>query len=243
MPTDERRRERWQRLWLERRAPSGATPAEAMAALQSPSLRALLAVLDRQADAAIVDAAEPAAAAAWRWLEPRPQQLCAELWLAGDPAANRDELGWWEANAADPVSVAAEKLRSAVAEMARLTDRPALAAVVSLVGAGVTRRPPGDRFTATLVARAPALAVSVYSPLLFREGRLQAAALLAEIRRRTGVSTPVIFAPQLERAEMDPWSGPLLAGAEIAVARLRPDASATAAQATCAWLQRWPAVG
>lgn len=245
VPNDERERERWQRLWLERRRGAGATPAEAAAALQLPSLRTVLAALDRRADAVLLDDTD---SAAWQLLEPRSRQICTDLWLGGPPEKPAECFAWWEAPPTANVSLAAEQLSGAVAEFARLQSQPASAAVVSLLGSAVTRRPPAPAFLATLAARAPVQPLSLYSPLFFRDGRLQAAALLAEIRRHTGVAAPVLFIPQLAREEFAaallaarvPWAGPLLAGAEIPAARLPEKATAAEAQAAAAWLVRWP---
>ncbi|TAN21488.1 MAG: hypothetical protein EPN33_12805 [Acidobacteria bacterium] len=245
VPGDERERERWRRLWLERRQGAGATPAEAAAALQSPSLRAVLAALDRRADGVLLDDTAPATAA-WQLLEPRNRQVCTELWLGGHPETPSECFAWWEMPPAGNVSLAAEQLCGAVAEFARLQAQPAVAAVVSFLGSAVTRRPPAPAFLATLAARAPVQPISLYSPLFFRDGGLQAAALLAEIRRHTGAAAPVLFIPQLARDEFAaalltlkvPWAGPLLAGAELPAARLPAQATPADAQAAAAWLVR-----
>lgn len=246
LPNDERERERWQRLWLERRKGAGATPAEAASALQSPSLRAVLAALDRRADAVLLD---ETASAAWQLLEPRNRQVCTDLWLGGHPEKPAECFAWWEMPPAGSVSLAAEQLCVAVAECARLQAQPAVAAVVSFLGSSVTRRPPAPALLPTLAARAPVQPLALYSPLFFRDGRLQAAALLAEIRRHTGAAAPVLFIPQLEREEFAaallaarlPWAGPLLAGAELPAARLQAQATAAEVQAAAAWLARWSA--
>lgn len=248
VPSDERARERWLRLWLERRKGAGAMPVEAAAALQSASLRAVLAALDRRADGVLLDDTE-SAAAAWQLLEPRNQPVCTDLWLGGHPEKPPECFAWWETQPAVNVSLAAERLCVAVAELARLQAQPAVAAVVSLLGSAVTRRPPAAAFVATLAARAPVRPLSLYSPLFFRDGRLQAAALLAEIRRHAGAAAPVLFIPQLTREEFSaallrakvPWAGPLLAGAELPAARLAAQATPADAQAAAAWLIRWSA--
>jgi len=242
IPADANPRLRWHRLWLERRRGSGADTAAAEAALQDGGQRAVLAVLDRQADAVLL----PAGAAgdrAWRLLEPRRGLTAvAEVWLAQTAAG---PVAWCEWNAALGAA-AAEQLCLAVGEVAGWTQRPARAVVVTFAGGKDTERAATERLVATLRERTKALHLPLYSPLFYRDEGLQAAALLAAVQRAAGNVVPVLCMPRLRGTELGAavragggtWSGPLLAGAEMAAARLEAGASAAEVTATVAWLLR-----
>ncbi|MGH9475004.1 MAG: hypothetical protein ACRD1C_01595 [Terriglobales bacterium] len=243
VPSDERERTRWQRLWRERRGASGASTAEAEEALQNGSVRALLSVLDRQADAALLEESESAPARCL--LEPRRGFTCADLWITGAPDDSAAVFGWWSGDL-DPVSWAADQVRAAVDELARLAGRPALAVVVAFAGGADAGRSARERFAATLAARVPVRSLSLYSPLFFRNGELLVPALLAAIRLQTGAALPLLCVPRLAQADVSAallssgsvLAGPLSAGAEVPVARLGRHATPAHAQATCAWLTR-----
>lgn len=241
LPSEERQRQRWQRIWMERRAATGASEAEAGAALQCASVRAILALLDHQADAALVDTAE--AAAAWPLLEPRTASGCADLYVgAGE---GRARLGWCDCDAHAPPSGSAGQLRAASLELARLSGQPAVPAAISL-SPQAEPSPEFERLAVTLGARGPAAVVQLYSPLFFREGKLQAEALLNAIGSHTAPALPVLGLPAELRAEFaaawcgsgGAWTGALRAGAEAAAARISASASAPEMEATVSWLLR-----
>ncbi|MGH9465871.1 MAG: hypothetical protein ACRD1Y_00815 [Terriglobales bacterium] len=246
LPADERQRQRWLRLWMERRKASGASAAEAEAALQIASVRAVLALLDRQADAALLDETEPGAEQAWQLLEPRSGQACAEVWIGEPSPGSAAAFAWWLPPAAASVAAAAAQLQSAAADFARWAQQPVKPAIVSFLGGRDSQAAATARLASTLAARAPATVFSLYSPLLFRDGALQLSSLLAQVREHTGPGLPLLCIPPLPRSELasallaqgGALTGPLLAGAEAAVARVRADVAPARLQATCAWLLR-----
>lgn len=241
LPEQASQRLRWQRLWLERRRGRGAGESEAEAALQDASQRAVLALLDRQVEAAVLPA-DAAGDAAWRLLEPRPGfTVCAEVWWG--QAAEGAPFAWYEWPGAGAVSETAERLAVAGREVARWTGGATRTVVVSFAGGPHAERAATERLLATLSARMAIEHLPLYSPFFYRPEGLQAGALLAAITRLTGAAVPLLCIPRLRGAEMGAalrgaggsWAGPLLAGAEAAAARL---AAAADAAATCHWLLR-----
>jgi hypothetical protein len=235
---------RWQRLWLERRRGRGAAASEAEAALHDASQRAVLALLDRQAEAAVLPA-DASGDAAWGLLEPRPGfAACAEVWWG--EAAGGAPFAWFEWPGAAAVSETAERLAVAGREVARWTGGATRTVVVSFAGGPNAERAATERLLTTLSARTAVVHLPLYSPFFYRPEGLQAGALLAAITRLTGAAAPLLCIPRLRGAELGAalrgaggsWAGPLLAGAEAAAARLAPAATAADAAATCHWLLR-----
>ncbi|MGN6591726.1 MAG: hypothetical protein ACTHJX_02390 [Terriglobales bacterium] len=244
LPEQANLRQRWQRLWLERRRGRGAAVSEAEAALHDASQRAVLALLDRQAEAVVLPA-HAAGDAAWRLLEPRAGfAACAEVWWG--ETATGTPIAWYEWPGGGAVSETAEHLRAAEREVARWTGSVVQTVVVSFAGGPHAERAATERLLATLSARTTVVHLPLYSPFFYRPDGLQAAELIAAVTRRTGVALPLLCVPRLRGAELGEalraaggsWAGPQLAGAEAAAARLAPTASATEAAATCHWLLR-----
>ena len=248
LPADPRLRARWQRLWHERRAGAGGTSAEADAALQDASVRALLLLLDQGAEAALLSPADAGAAAAWRMLEPRaPGGACADLWMGELPAGSGDaaRFGWLDWPGADNLSQAVNQLRAAADELALLTPAPVAPCLVSFAGGRDPWRAHSQRFLDTLRERTAAQAIALYSPLFFKDGQLQVREWLQAVRQQCPGAAPMVCVPQLARAEFAAaleaagggWAGPLRAGAEKPVARLAPDAPPARFAATLAALR------
>jgi hypothetical protein len=248
LPAEARLRLRWQRLWQERRRAAGESEAEAEAALRDGSARALLAALDRQADAVLLSAADGRAGVAWSLLEPRPSQAAvADLWIAelpptGAPAGAPAVVGWCDWPAAG-AAAAAHALRTAAAEIERLAAAPARPLALDFFGGREDKPARAAALAEVLAARGPAAGLRLYSPLLFSDGRLDALALAGRLRAAAG-ALPVIAAPRLAREEFaaaveragGSWAGPLRAGAEVPAA-LAPAAPAPARlAATLRWL-------
>ncbi|MGH9481263.1 MAG: hypothetical protein ACRD1L_04140 [Terriglobales bacterium] len=249
LPADPRQRLRWQRLWQERRAGAGASPAEAEAALHNPLLRAVLLTLDRGADAALLDEGDAGCAAAWQLLEPlQPTGACAELYLGSLPGATAPApgFGWFDWPASGELSPAASQFHAAVAETARLAQAPAVPLLVDFSNGRNPLRPQWERWLLTLQARMPAQSCQLYSPLFYRQGELQAAALVDAVGLISRAATPVLCVPRLARRDFAAsllaaggrWAGPFRAGAEVPAARLAPHADAASCQATLEWLSR-----
>lgn len=242
-PGGERERARWQRLWMERRAASGASPADAEAALRNASVRALLAVWDRQADAALLDAEDGAAARSL--LEPRHGVACSDYWIAGAPGDCASAFAWWSGSL-EPLSRAADQLRATVDEWSRLSGGSAIAVVMELAAGDDAGRAPRARFAETVCARMSARTPKLYSPLFYRNGELQWQILLAALRPALGADPAVLCAPRLTLAQVSaaaenagmPWAGPLYAGADVPAAELSPAAAPARVYATCGWLLR-----
>ena len=264
---DERTRLRWQRLLQETAGP-GFTAEAGAGALGDASVRALLLVLDRQADAAVISTEDGAATALWRRLEPEPAApgLCADLYIgeyASDAAgqATGIRFGWvdWQDDEAgaggESPAHAAARLHAAAAALARAAGVPAPPLLVSFSGAPERLNPVEERFWRTLEARTPAARLPLYSPLFFSQGTLQAGAWLRALRRdwrpRPAPALPVLCVPRLARTEFaaalaaagGSWAGPFRAGSRHPAARLAPaEAAAPArADATLDWLLRFTA--
>lgn len=252
-PADPRQRQRWLRLWLERRAGAGASSADAELALQDASVRALLAVWDRLADAAVLNQADAGCAAAWRMVEPAPSRGgCADIWIGEWPAGAEGAFGWLDWPTEAPLSQAVDAMRVAAAELAHLVGAAAMPCLVAFRGGKDRMQAQAERFAATLGARGPCCTVTLYSPLFFKDGRLQVAAWLEAVRRACPRGTaPLVCVPQLGRDEFAEalasaggrWAGPLRAGAECAVARITPQTGAARLQDTLQWLARRAAAG
>ncbi len=247
LPEEPRLRLRWQRLWQERRRAAGESAAEAEAALRDASVRALLAALDRQAEAALLATADALAASAWRVLEPLPgEPAVAALWIAELPAAPAPLLGWCDWPAAGGAHAAAIALRVAAAELERLGAGPAQPLALDFFGGREDSAARAAGLSGSLAARGAAASLRLYSPLLFAGGRLDASALAAHVAAAAPGAVPVMCAPRLPREEWaaaveragGSWAGPLCAGAEIAAALAAPGASAERLAASLRWLLR-----
>jgi len=213
--------ERWQRIWRERRGAPGGMGQEAAAALAQPAWRALLAALDRQADAVLLDETATDTAAVWAVLEPAPgRRVCADVWY-GEIAGQG--FGWFDWGAANSLSLAADQFIAAAESMAGLP------VWVELIGGRA--RPPGSSaaFQDTVRQRGSLARVELYSPLYYADGRLQPLAWMAKLRSQLQMATlPVLCAPQLARTEFaaavttagGAWAGPFRAGAELPAAQM-----------------------
>ncbi|MGH9394620.1 MAG: hypothetical protein ACRD1E_10655, partial [Terriglobales bacterium] len=235
-------------LWLERGQPRGAAPADAEAALQSPSVRAVLMARDGLAEAAVLDPDDAAAAAAWQALQPRPPaSICADFWMCELP---QSLWGWFDWPGLERLSAGVDQLRAAVAAVSERAQAPAAAIVLDFSNGRDPDRARREPFLQTLAARAPAAqAPMLYSPLFYREGALDAARLLAAVHRAPAAAVPLLCVPRLPRQQFfaaleaagGSCSGRLRAGAEIDAAALSASASASTARATLRWLGSSPA--
>lgn len=234
---DERRRQRWLRILRERRRREA--PAALEAALLDPAVRALLLVLDRGAEAALLG--ESGASTAWGLLEPTATGVCADLWIGRDGAGS---FGWLDVIAGEPAAATAARLQAASATLARALGQPALPLAAHFASGPDPHARAWENELATLRARQQVTVAELYSPLLFAAGRLQAPALLQAVRQAAGGAAPVLYAPKLPRAEFESafaasggvWCGPFRAGAEAPAACLPANPSAARVAATLALL-------
>ncbi len=252
LPDDVRLRLRWQRLWQERRRAAGESAAESETALRDASVRALLAALDRQADAVLLHAADALAALAWRALEPPPGAPApADFWIAALPAAAAAHrvIGWCDWPAQGGAAAAAASLRVAAAALERMQGRPARPVALDWFGGREDCAAHAAGLGEVLAARGAAASLRLYSPLLFPGGRLDAPALAAHLAHAAAGAAPVVCAPRLPREEFaaaveragGSWAGPLRAGAEIPAALAAPGAPSERLAATLGWLAVRPA--
>jgi hypothetical protein len=228
---DARLNERWQRIWRERRGSPGGLQQDAAAALAQPAWRALLAALDRRADALLLEESAPGTAEVWAALEPAPGvRACADVWF-GELAGQG--FGWFDWAAATPLSLAADQFIAAAHSLAGLP------VWVESIGGRAHPRASGPAFQDTVRQRGPLACIEIYSPLYYSEGRLQPLAWLQKLRSQlTKSALPILCAPQLPRAEFAAavtaaggvWSGPFRAGAELPAAQM--PASANPARVT-----------
>jgi len=239
---DARQELRLRRIWLEHQRARGGAALDAESALRSGSIRAWLMVRDRQAEAALLDESDPFTPAAWQAIEPdAAHAVCADFWMAslsGTPCA------WFDWPASIEPSPAVDQFLSAV----RAASQAAGGALPLLLDFSNGRDPAASRWKSvalTLQARSPqARHAMLYSPLFYRDGRLDAAALLKAVLGVAAGALPVLCAPRLARADFaaalraagGTMSGRLRAGADFPAARLAADAHLASARATLAWL-------
>ena len=230
---------RLQRIWLEHCRGHGSSASEAEAALRSGSMRALLLVQDGQADAAVLDEADPLTAQAWQSIEPESANAhCADLWLAWLDGAH---FGWFDWPASAERSQGVSQFLSAAGAASHGFGHGATPLLLDFSNGRDPTAPRWNGVAQTLHARSPqARQAMLYSPLFYREGRLDAAALLRAIQRFAPGSAPVLCAPRLARSEFasalraagGTMSGRLRAAAEFPAARLAADADLASARAT-----------
>lgn len=249
LPGESRQRLRWQRLWQERRASAGATPAESEAALQDASLRALLLALDHGAEAALLHEADAGCTSAWRLIEPlEPTGCCADLYMATLPeTAGGGPLGWFDWPGSAEASRAADQYHVAAKTAGRMAG--ASARLVALDFSNGRNALPSlwERWLQTLRTRIEVQERHLYSPLFYRQGALQVVAMVQALGKADYVGTvSVLCVPRLQRQEFaaallaagGSWAGPFRAGAETAAARLGASPEAAVTAATVYWLQR-----
>lgn len=234
-PREPLQRERWKRIWLERRRGRGADAAQAETALEDGATSALLAALDREAAALLLP---PGADDAWAMLEPRTGQRCADVaW-----AELGGEFGFFDWPGGGDLAAAAARFTSAAAACG------AAPVLVRFAGGPSPRAGETTRAEATLQVRAPLRTLALYSPLFYGEGRLQAAPLLANIRAALRApATPLLAIPGLAAAELAAavrgagglWAGPFRAAAELPAARLSASAPPEETRLTLRLLERW----
>lgn len=257
-PRPERLEWRWQRLLRERGGHRSA--AELDAARQDGSVRAVLALLDHEADAALLSESDPAWRLGWELLEPARAASGTlalpgtDVWIGstahgtGPGGGMGTAFGWLEWANGTTTSAAVDRLRSAAASVGRATGRVAVPVVVNFSGGPSPVQAATQRFRRTLAERTTASMLDLYSPLFYAEGRLQASALVAAVQRSLAPSAiAVLCCPQLEGADVAAslenaggrWAGPFRAGAEHPMARCATGLSQAQVTATLAWLLRW----
>lgn len=234
---------RLQRIWLEQRRGHGSSASEAEAALRSGSMRALLLVQDGQADAAVLDETDPLTAQAWQSIEPESANAsCADLWLTWLDGAH---CGWFDWPASAELSQGVSQFLSAAGAASRGFGNGATPLLLDFSNGRDPAAPRWNAVAQTLHARSPqARRAMLYSPLFYREGRLDAPALLRALQHFAAETAPVLCAPRLARSEFASalrvaggiMSGRLRAGAEIPAARLAADADLASARATLDWI-------
>lgn len=225
---DERQACSARRLLLERRRARGWDEVRAAAALASPSVRALIAVVEREFEGLVVEGSTDRATLDGL-LETVPGTQITAVWM-GRTADAAHTFGWidWPHNVSEAQMAAALKTAS---EWLRVLRRePTVPALVRFAGGPDPRAGQIERFHQTLAARCQAFDVPLYSPLFFDQGRLQASRLAAAVQQaiRPEMCLPVLCVPQLEReefsrrlrAEGGQWTGAWLAGAERPVIAL-----------------------
>lgn len=215
------RRTAYIRLLLERKAARGWDQLQAERALGEAPVHALTALLAGDCEAVLLPGAcDPAALSL---LEPAPGMACAAVW-EGEAAGRR--FAWLEAPQRSSAAVAT-LLDSATAWRTTRWGRPTLPVVVTFAGGKNDQAAVLTEAAATLLERAPGKAVHLYSPLFYRDGRLDTALLLDEIHAHLNVAVePLLWVPQVAAAELGAgvlarggtWAGAFWSGAEKPVA-------------------------
>lgn len=220
------------RLLLERRRARGWDDITAAVALKSPSVRAWIALANREFDALVLDGSVDRAPLD-ELLEAKPRAQITPVWMARTEGASTT-FGWidWSHQTSDAQTASA--LMGAADHLGHLQDRPAVPVLVRFAGGNDPLAAQVERFHQTLAVRCQAIDVPLYSPLFFDQGRLQATRLAAAIRAAIQSDTrlPVFCIPQLQREEFSrrlrseggQWLGAWLAGAEHPVLCLDPGA-------------------
>lgn len=229
----ERQRQRWRRILQERCRREA--PAAVEAKLDQPAFRALLLALDKQADAALWSEADPGSAAAWELLEPVGNGVCADVWLGAHQAWR---FGWLDPVPGESPAALAARLQAAAAMLTRIFAAPTVPLAITFAGGPDPLASQWERHLATVRARLEVKTASLYSPLFYRDGRLQTSVLLDALRQAAGAAPTLLYVPRLPRLEVenDAWCGPCRAGAELPAARVPPPASAARLNATLAAL-------
>lgn len=242
-PDAARQRAAWERLWLERRRGRGGSPGEAEAALALAPVRAMLALLAQECDAALLSEADAGWERAWELLEPAtPGGVCAELWIAALPGAGgrATTTGWCAWPGTERLSWAADTLANAADTLGRIAGAAATPVLLDFSNGRDPARPQLERLAATLAARQPATRlIQIYSPFFFEQGQLRARSVLAAVERQVP-GTLLLCGPRLQRAELaaaleaegGSWAGPLAAGAERPAARVAAPATPSRVAAT-----------
>lgn len=234
---DDRQSVSARRMLLERRRARGWDEGRAAAALASPAVRALVALVERQYDGLILEG--PAARESLEGLlEARPNAQITEVWM-GRSADSPRTFAWidWPQNASEGQIAAA--LTGASAWLATFRRGVVTPALVRFAGGNDPLAAQIERFHRTLAARCQAFDVPLYSPLFFDQGRLQASRLVAAVQQAVQPETglPILCIPQLQREEFSrrlreeggQWMGAWLSGAERPVIAL--DASGSEGEA------------
>lgn len=216
------------RLLLERRRAHGWDEMKAAAALASPAVRALVALLDRQFDGLVLE--NPADRASLEGLlEAREGAQITNVWTGKAADASRT-FAWIDWPQSASVDQTANALTGASEWLRRFRREPVTPALVRFAGGNDPLAAQVERFQQTLAARCQAFDVPLYSPLFFDQGRLQASRLVAAVRQaiRQEACLPLLCIPQLQReefsrrlrAEGGQWMGAWLANAECPVVAL-----------------------